>query len=127
MNAASSSPAQEESDILKLQREMELLQVQLADLKEKLSEVENERDILLVCQFSMDKIKDDDSAVLFYTGFRNYGALISFYNFIKPKLTKMQYWKGEKLLKESQSYQMDDNRKNLGLQENCHSWMNFCL
>ena len=44
VNAASSSPAQEESDILKLQREMELLQVQLADLKEKLSEVENERD-----------------------------------------------------------------------------------
>ena len=42
---------------LKLQREMELLQVQLADLKEKLSEVENERDILLARQFSMDKIK----------------------------------------------------------------------
>jgi len=36
---------------------MELLQVQLADLKEKLSEVENERDILLARQFSMDKIK----------------------------------------------------------------------
>ena len=55
---------------------MELLQVQLADLKKKLSEVENERDMLLARQFSMDKIKDDDSAVLFYTGFPNYGALI---------------------------------------------------
>ena len=75
VNASSSSPAQEESDVLKLQWEMELLQVQLADLKEKLSEVENERDILLACQFSMDKIKDDDSAVLFYTGLPNYGAL----------------------------------------------------
>ena len=114
VNAASSSPAQEESDILKLQREMELLQVQLADLKEKLSEVENQRDILLAGQFSMDKIKDDDAAVLFYTGFPNYGALISFYNFIEPKLAKMQYWKGEKLLKENQSYQMDDNRKKPG-------------
>ncbi|PFX19774.1 putative RNA-directed DNA polymerase from transposon BS [Stylophora pistillata] len=40
--AASSSPALEESDVLKLQREMELLQVQLADLKEKLSEVETQ-------------------------------------------------------------------------------------
>ena len=49
---------------VKLQREMELLQVQLANLKEKISEVENERDILLARQFSMDKIKDDDSAVL---------------------------------------------------------------
>jgi len=57
VSAASSSPAQEESDVLKLQRKMELLQVQLADLKEKLSEVENERDILLARQFSMDKIK----------------------------------------------------------------------
>ena len=75
---------------------MELLQVQLADLKEKLSEVEKERDILFERQFSMDKIKDDDTAVLFYTGFPNYGALISFYNFIEPKLTKMQHWKGEK-------------------------------
>ena len=69
VNASSSSPVQEESDVLKLQWELELLQVQLADLKEKLSEVENERDILLEPQFSMDKIKDDDSAVLFYTGF----------------------------------------------------------
>ena len=33
--AASSSPAQEECDVLKLQWEMELLQVQLADLKTK--------------------------------------------------------------------------------------------
>lgn len=36
----------------------------------------------------MDKVKDDDSAVLFYTGFPSYGALISFFNFIEPKLTK---------------------------------------
>ena len=113
-NASSSSPAQEESDVVKLQWEVELLQVQLADLKEKLREVEKERDILLARQFSMDKIKDDDSAVLFYTGFPSYGALISFYNFIEPELAKMQYWKGEKLLKEQLSYQMDDNRNKPG-------------
>lgn len=65
-------------------------------------------------QFSLDKIKDDDSAVLFYTGFPNYAALIGFYNFIEPKLKKMQYWKGEKLFKESQPYQMEDNRKKPG-------------
>ena len=29
----------------------------------------------------MDKIKDDESAGLFSTGFPNHGALISFYNF----------------------------------------------
>ena len=93
---------------------MEFLKVELADLKEKLIEVEKERDILLSRQFSLDKIKDDDSAVLFYTGFPNYGALISFYNSIEPNLKKMQYWKGEKLLKESQPYQVEDNRKKPG-------------
>ena len=72
VNAALSLPAQEESDVLKLQREMELLQVQLAEFKDKLIEVEKERDILLARQFSMDKIKDDDSAFLFYTGLPNY-------------------------------------------------------
>ena len=93
---------------------MEFLKVELADLKEKLIEVEKERNILLSRQFSLDKIKDDDSAVLFYTGFPNYGALISFYNSIEPNLKKMQYWKGEKLLKESQPYQVEDNRKKPG-------------
>ena len=42
----------------------------------------------------MDKIKDDESAGLFSTGLPNHKALISFYNFIEPKLTNMQCWKG---------------------------------
>ena len=46
----------------------------------------------------------------FYTGFPNYEALMSFYNYIEPKVSKMQYWRGEKLLKESQPYQMDKNK-----------------
>ena len=46
----------------------------------------------------------------FYTGFPNYEALMSFYNYIEPKVSKMQYWEGEKLLKESQPYQMDKNK-----------------
>ena len=128
VNTASSSPAREESDVLKLQWEIEQLKVELADFKQKLIEVEKEREILLARQFSLDKIKDDDSAVLFYTGFPNYAALIGFYNFIESKLKKMQYWKGEKLFKESQPYQMEDIRKkNLDLQENFHTWMNFYL
>lgn len=52
-------------------------------------------EILLGQQFSFDKIRDDDSAILFYTAFPSYQALISFYKFIEPKLGKMQYWKGE--------------------------------
>ena len=68
----------------------------------------------MACQFSMDKIKDDESAGLFSTGFPNHGALISFYNFIEPKLTNIQCWKGVTLLRESQPYQVKHNRKKPG-------------
>ena len=117
-NACSSSAyddaPQEESDVVRLWREIELLKVELADCKEKLIEIEKEKEVLLEHQFSLDKIKFDDSAILFYTGFPNYRSLVGFYNFIEPKLQKMQYWKGEKLLKESQPYQTEDNRQKPG-------------
>lgn len=96
--------------VLELQRKIALLETQLADCQEKLSEAEKEKEILLGRQFSLDKIKDDNAAVLFYTGFPSYEALISFYNYIEPKLSKMQYWKGENLVKESQPYQVDENK-----------------
>lgn len=76
--------------------------------------MKNENEILLSRQFSLDKIKDDNSAILFYTGFPSYKALVSFYNYIEPKLEKMQYWKGERLIKGSQPYQEDENRKKPG-------------
>lgn len=75
----------------------------------------------------MDKIKDDESAGLFSTGLPNHKALISFYNFIEPKLTNMQCWKDVTLLRESQLYQVKHNRKKLGLQESFHAWMNCYL
>ena len=87
-----------------------MLETQLADCQKKLSKAEKEKEVLLGRQFSLDKIKDDDAAVLFYTGFPCYEALISFYNYIEPKLSKMQYWKGENLVKESQPYQVDENK-----------------
>ena len=109
-SAACVDAPQEESDVVRLQREIELLWVELADCMEKLIEVEKE-EVLLERQFSLDKIKDDDSAILFYTGFPNYGSLFGFF---EPKLKKMQYWKGENLFKESQPYQTEDNRKKSG-------------
>jgi len=100
--------------ILELQRKIALLETQLADCQEKLSEAEKENSALLGRQFSLDKIKDDNVAVLFYTGFPSYEALISLYKYIRPKLSKMQYWKGENLVKESQPYQDDENRHKAG-------------
>ncbi len=100
--------------ILELQRKISLLEIQVAETQEKLREAENANAVLLGRQFSLEKIKDDSAAVLFYTGFPSYEALISFYNYLKPKLAKMQYWKGEKLIKESQPYQDDDQKRKPG-------------
>ena len=101
-------------NITQLLQKITLLELRLADCEEKLVEVKNENEILLSRQFSLDKIKDDDSAILFYTGFPSYKPLMSFFKYIEPKLEKMQYWKGERLIKGSQPCQEDENRKKPG-------------
>ena len=100
--------------IRQLQQKITLLELKVADCEESLREVKSENELLLCRQFSLEKIKDDNSAILFYTGFPSYDALISFFKYIEPKLEKMQYWKGERLVKGSQPYQEDENRKKPG-------------
>ncbi|CAH3133748.1 unnamed protein product, partial [Porites lobata] len=90
-----------------LQQKITLLELKLADCEESLREVKSENEILLSRQFSLEKIKDDNSAILFYTGFPSYEAVISFFKYIEPKLEKMQYWK-------ESPYQEDENRKKPG-------------
>ena len=41
-------------------------------VEEKTSRLEKENAVLLERQFSLDKINDDNVAILFYTGFPNY-------------------------------------------------------
>ena len=92
--------------IRQLQQKITLLELKLADCEESLREVKSENEILLSRQFSLEKIKDDNSAILFYTGFPSYEALISFFKYIEPKLEREResiYWKGEHLVKGSQS------------------------
>ena len=93
-----------------LQRQITLLELKLADHEEKLTEMEKEHEILLGRQFSLDKIKDN-SAILFDNGFPCYEALISVFKYLEPKLAKMQYWKGEHLVRERQPYQEDEKNK----------------
>ena len=64
--------------VVELQKKTAQLETQLADCQEKLSEAEKEKEVLLGCQFSLDKIKDGNAAVLFYTSFPSYKALIRF-------------------------------------------------
>ena len=63
-----------------------LLEQQVSSCEEKISRLEKENAVLLECQFSLDKIKDDNAAILFYTGFPNYETLMSFYHYVEPKL-----------------------------------------
>jgi len=106
------TPVDPEIDTVQsLLERIELLERQNSCYEEKIAQLEKEKRVLLDRQFSLDKIKDDDVAILFYTGFPNYNALMSFYDYLKPKLDKIQYWKGEKRLKESQPYQVDDKNK----------------
>ena len=100
-------PVDPEATVLNLLSRVEMLEKQVFTLEEKVLQLEKEKEALLARQFSLNKIKGDNAAMLFYTGFPNYEALMSFYNYIEPKV---QYWKGEKLMKESQPYQMDKNK-----------------
>ena len=103
---------QTESDIvLELQRKIASLETQLADCQQRLSKAEKENMYLLERQFSLEKIKNDNAAIIFYTGFPNYEALMSLFHYIEPKLSQMQYWKGETIVKESQPYQEDELKK----------------
>ena len=104
-------PVDPEATVLNLLSRVEMLEKQVSTLEEKVLQLEKEKEALLAHQFSLDKIKDDNAATLFFTGFPNYEALMNFYNYIEPKVSKMQYWKGEKLLKESQPYQMNKTIK----------------
>ena len=60
-------------------------------MRRKISRLEKEDAVLLERQFSLDKINDDNAAILFYTGFRNYETLMTFYHYVEPKLQKMQF------------------------------------
>ena len=108
------TPQTEADPILELQAKIAALETSLVHCQQKLKEAAEENAILVRRLFSLDKIKHDNSAILFYTGFPSYEALIGFCNYIRPKIPKIQYWKGENSLKESQPYQTDDNKNKPG-------------
>ena len=108
------TPQTEADPILELQAKIAALETKLANCQRKLREAEEENKILVGWQFSLDKIKHDNSAILFYIGFPSYDALIGFFNYIKQNIPKLQYWKGENSLKESKPYQTDDNKNKPG-------------
>ena len=65
---------------------------------EKLSDYEQNK-------FSLDKIKDDNKTMLFYTGFVNYDVFENVFKYLETKGEKLQYWRGKNKVSHSKQYQ----------------------
>lgn len=82
----------------------------LLQFKKKIGKLELELNEFKERQFTIEKYKGDDNAVLFYTGFPNYDSFIAFHKYLEPKLSKLQYWEG-KNLPDHQPYQEKGKKK----------------
>jgi len=62
------------------------------NLQKKVGTLQQELDEYKDREFKLDNFKDDDEAILFHTGFLSYETLVTFYEYFKDKLSKLQYW-----------------------------------
>lgn len=102
------------TDIKKLmqsvQEQLEVKEEMLNNLKKKVGELQKQIDGYKQREFTVEKFKDDNSAIQFYTGFPNYKALVAFHNYLEPKVAKLQYW-GQKNVSDTRSYQEKGKKK----------------
>ena len=61
----------------------------IIDLRAKVKSLEDENSQLREKLFCVDKLKNDDSCVLFYTGFPNFDTLMDEFNYVLPKLERI--------------------------------------
>lgn len=90
----------------KLEVKEEMLKIWRQTLDSSNKKLKNIKDELLVCE----KFKDDNPAIMFYTGFPNYDDLIAFHDYLKDKVGKLQYW-GNSDKPESIPYQEEGKKK----------------
>ena len=94
-----------------MSKKIKLLSDEISALKEQVNAVNLEFEEFKSRHFSLDSIKNDPSAVKFYTGFPNYGSPISVFKYIEPKFQRVHYWTGPKTfetIKEQLQYQSSD-------------------
>lgn len=70
MGENTTSQSEKTETIVALLKRIASLEVKASYFEEKVA--------ILDRQFSVEKMKDDDAAILFYTGFPDYEALVSF-------------------------------------------------
>lgn len=73
-----------------IHEQLEVKEEILVNLQKKVGQLQKEIDEYKQRQFTLEKFKDDNSAIQFYTGFPNYKALVAFHNYLQPKVAKLQ-------------------------------------
>ena len=85
------------SKISSLNDQLEQLELQLRQLKQSL--------------FPIEKLKADNSATRFYTGFPNFSSLLATFEYFEPKLKRMRYWRGKESSGNSDTVQNDKSNR----------------
>jgi hypothetical protein len=93
-----------------MRERLEVKEEMLVNLKAKVGQLEKEIKTFKDQAFSLSKFKEDNAAILFYTGLPNYYSLLAFHEYLEPKVDKLQYWR-KRNLPDSQPYQADDKKK----------------
>lgn len=78
-------------------RQQKLLD-KISELRETIEEYEQRR-------FSIEKISDDKSAMMFNTGFPNIETFNAFYEYLENKVDKLNYWRGKSEHADERPYQ----------------------
>ena len=86
-------------------KEINELKSQVQELKQNINELKDTK-------ISLEKIKNDDTAIKFYTGFPNFSSLLAVFEYIEPKFKHVHYWQGSKSnQKQDLSYQTSKRSK----------------
>ncbi|CAC5418387.1 unnamed protein product [Mytilus coruscus] len=85
-----------------IQETVELLKTKIESRNEKfeiasknISDLQKQLEYFEKKRFSLDKIKDDNDAIAFYTGIPNYGTFMACFEYLESKASRLQYWRGQ--------------------------------
>ena len=72
---------------------------EVSSFRQVVSKLDSEKTLLSIevqkLKFCLQRFAGSDADIRFYTGFPNYKTLISFYNFLLPAATQLNYWGSE--------------------------------
>ena len=76
-------------EIVDLKQEIADLKQEIADMKLEKADMKLEINMLT---FGLQRFAGSDDGIRFYTGFPSYSTITSFYEFLLPSATQLNYW-----------------------------------